>query len=318
MGGMYKMYHKSLLHFTKEFFIFLKGGAMNRSLVSRLQSLDIPVVLGIGVIHVMAIVAFAMIPKYFTWSGLVVCFALAIFLALLGINVCYHRLLTHASFKTPRWFKYVLTVIATMNWQGGPITWIGNHRYHHKHSDKEGDPHSPTHGFNSPTHGFSWAHVFWLFFKNPEGKDPKEAAEDLWRDLGIRFIDRYFWLPQFLLVPALFGLGAWYENFDTGVSWVLWGVGVRTFMTYHFTWFVNSAGHTWGYRNFDTPDKSTNNWWVAIVAFGEGWHNNHHHDQRSAAHGMRWFEFDPTYWVIKLMSYVGLAWDIKKPKNLPE
>lgn len=282
--------------------------------VDVMRRLEVANTLWIGLIHILALSAALPLLDYFnqsfSWSGVVVCFVIGGFVSIFGINICYHRLLTHRSFKTPKWFEHVLTIIATTNGQGGPAMWVGGHRIHHQHSDQDGDPHSPT-------HGFTWAHIFWVLIRSPEGRDPKLAARDLLRNPITRLIDRYFWVPQFLVIPLLFGLGWWYGDVNTGVSWIVWGVGVRTAMIYHFTWFVNSACHTWGYRNFETTDNSTNNWWVALVSWGEGWHNNHHHDQGSAAHGMRWYEFDLTYWTIRALANVGLAWDIKKPKDLP-
>src|SRR5690606_1216982 len=145
-----------------------------------------------------------------------------------------HRLLCHRSFRTPKWFEYLLTMFGCMAWQGGPIDWVGMHRIHHKHSDDELDPHSPE-------HGFTWAHVFWCMHKDPAGQDPAEAAKDLKRDPGMRLIDKFFWVPQFLLVPVVWlgGEAAQYLGLQTsGLSWVLWGVCVRTVLVYHATWFV--------------------------------------------------------------------------------
>jgi len=273
----------------------------------KFAQLDWPVVVGLTAMHVGCLVA----PFFFSWSGL----AIAIFFCWvtggLGITLCYHRLLTHRSFKTPKWFEYILTTLGCMAWQGGPIQWVGVHRLHHLHSDQELDPHTPK-------HGFSWAHMFWCMHKEGfEGRCAVDAARDLQRDPGLRLLNRYFWVIQFLLVPVIYLAGEAAANFGlatSGLSWLLWGVCVRTVMVYHGTWFVNSASHTWGYRNYDTNDISTNLWWVALVSFGEGWHNNHHAHQRSAAHGLRWFEFDLTYWTIRLLGLVGLAKDIVLPK----
>ena len=224
----------------------------------------------------------------------------------LGICVCFHRLLTHRSFKTPKIVEYVLTILGTMNWQGSPIKWVGVHRLHHQHSDEEEDPHSPKHGFN-------WSHVLWCVIKAPKGSRRRDAAKDLQRDPVMRIIDRWHFVPLILLAFAVYFLGEFL--FQAGWSWVVWGVCVRTVFTYHATWFVNSAGHTWGYRNFDTGDDSKNIWWVSLLSFGEGWHNNHHASQRSARHGMRWWEFDMTYLTIRLMKLMGLARDIIEPNG---
>ncbi|MBL0927766.1 MAG: fatty acid desaturase [Phycisphaerales bacterium] len=240
-------------------------------------------------------------PFVFTWSGLAVAVALWVLTGGLGICLCYHRLLTHRSFKTHKWVEYALTVLGTMTFQGGPLRWVSVHRIHHKHSDHDEDPHSPKHGFN-------WSHVLWTMAASPKGEDRAPAAKDLARDPVMVLIDRWHFVPQVALGAVLFGLGHWLAG--AGLSWLVWGVAVRTVFVFHATWFVNSASHTWGYRNYATDDDSKNNWWVALLSFGEGWHNNHHAEQRAAAHGRRWFEVDLTYLTIRAMALVGLAWDI--------
>lgn len=275
-----------------------------------LRSIDWPVLIAIAVMHVGCLAA----PFYFSWSGFVVSCILAWLTGALGVTLCFHRLLTHRSFKTPKWFEYFLTALGCMACQGGPIQWVGTHRLHHRHSDAPSDPHSPT-------HGFTWSHVFWCLQKNQGGMPwtAPNAARDLCRDPAMRLFNRYYIVPQ--LVAILFcylgGEGAAaYLNWQTsGLSWVFWGVAVRTVFVYHATWFVNSASHTWGYRNYNTNDHSTNLWWVALLAFGEGWHNNHHGDQRAAAHGRLWFELDVTYWTIRLLSVIGLAHDIVQERE---
>lgn len=271
----------------------------------RVRELDWRTIFGIMFVHALAVAA----PFYWSMTGLVLAIVLTAMTGWIGITLCYHRLLTHKSFDTPRWFRYILTLVSTLAWQGGPLKWVGVHRIHHAHSDKDLDPHSPQ-------HGFTWSHIFWLFFKNPEGQDPHKFTKDLQRDKGIVFIDKYFWVTQVLLTLGLFFGGYFAFDLDAGISWVAWGIGVRTVFVYHGTWFVNSAAHTWGYRNFATEDGSRNNWWVALLSFGEGWHNNHHAQQRSAAHGMKWWEFDLTYWTIKVLEKVGLAWNVVEPKPM--
>lgn len=251
-------------------------------------------ILGIGLMHLGCIAA----PFYFSWGGLASAVLLWWLAGGLGICLCYHRLLTHRSFRTPKPVEYLLTVLGTLNWQGGPIRWVGTHRIHHKHSDGDHDPHTPHHGFN-------WSHIFWCFTKDPPGFHPADAAKDLQRDRVMVFLDRFHWIWQFVVAGALLAIG--------GLPWLLWGCCVRTVFTYHATWFVNSAAHTWGYRSHETGDDSKNNWWVALLSFGEGWHNNHHAHQRAAAHGRRWFEVDLTYLTIKAMSWIGLASQIVRP-----
>lgn len=254
------------------------------------------------ILHVLALAS----PFFFTIEGLIAFLVMVPFTACIGITLCYHRLLTHRSFKTPKWFEYILAIIGTLNWQGGPIHWVGVHRIHHKESDQIADPHSPR-------HGFAWAHMTWTMLTDGKNFRCYEAAGDLMRDKVLVKIDRYFYIPQFGFAALTAGAGYWYGGWESAISVFLWGTVLRTVVVYHGTWFVNSAAHMWGYRNFETTDTSRNTWWVALLSFGEGWHNNHHAFQRSAAHGLRWFELDPTYWVIKLLSFVGLATDVVKP-----
>lgn len=275
----------------------------------RWGDLDWPVVIGIGLMHVGVFAA----PFCFSWSGFFVFIALTWLTGIVGITLCFHRLLTHRSFKTPKWFEYLLTVLGCAAWQGSPVQWVGMHRLHHKHSDHDKDPHSPN-------HGFGWSHVFWCMVKH-QGATTRwtaaEAARDLVRDKGIRLISRLYLLPQ-LTLAVLCLLGGWGASelgFQTSaLSWFIWGVCVRTTFVYHVTWFVNSASHTWGYQSYDTHDRSTNLWWLAVLSWGEGWHNNHHGDQRAAAHGRRWFELDMTYWMIRVLGWVGLAKEIVHAK----
>lgn len=247
--------------------------------------------LAIAALHAGVLLA----PFYFTWSAL----GVAAFLWWVsgGIGVClgFHRLLTHRSFQTYKPLEYIITTCGALSLQGSPIFWVGTHRMHHRDSDTDGDPHSPKHGFD-------WSHMLWCVTGDPLGRDPRELARDMERDPVHRWLDRYYWVPQLVLGVVLYAVG--------GMPWLIWGVCVRTVFSYHSTWFVNSAGHTWGYRNFDTNEFSTNNWWVAILAFGEGWHNNHHAFARSARHGLRWFEFDLTWYTIWLMEKLHLAWNV--------
>ena len=275
------------------------------------RSLDWPVIIGIALMHVGCIFS----PFYFSWSGLAV---MAFFIWLtgpIGITLCYHRLLTHRSFKTPKWFEYVLTTLGCLACQGGPIQWVGTHRLHHTQTltINPNDPHSPK-------HGFAWAHVFWCLQKNQGGQPwtACAAAQDLCRDRGMRLLNKFYIVPQIASIVLCYLGGEWAAALGwqtSGLSWLIWGVAVRTVAVYHATWFVNSASHTWGYRNYPTQDNSTNLWWVALLSFGEGWHNNHHGDQRAASHGRRWFELDPTYWTICLLSLIGLARDVIPPRK---
>lgn len=251
---------------------------------------------GLLFFHVGAIGAFFC----FSWQN----FFLFLFLYWLtdcvGITLCYHRYLTHRGFEMPKWLEYTCVVIATLTSQGGPIQWVATHRCHHAFSDQEGDPHSPR-------DGFWWSHMLWFVYMNPvlESHEFYEKyAPDLMKDRFYRFLLKYDWISQVVLGVILFLIG--------GLPWVFWGVFLRTVVALHATWLVNSASHIWGYQNFkNTRDNSKNLWWVALLSWGEGWHNNHHAHPRSARHGMKWWELDVTYGVILLFSWLKLAKNIK-------
>jgi len=264
----------------------------------------------VSAIHAGALFA----PFTFSWSGLAAFLALYI-LTGLGITLGYHRLLTHRSYSTWKPIEYFLTLCGIWANEGGPLRWVCTHRLHHTHSDEEEDPHSPK------QKGFWWAHAAWWMRDDPKTDGPIETlfnVKDLARDPVHRFFQRThaFYLP--LLAVLVFGAGYLYneaffgdtESLAIATSWLIWGMFVRTVWVLHTTWFVNSASHIWGYRNFETTDDSKNNWWVAALTFGEGWHNNHHAYQRSARHGLRWWEIDITYACIQVMAVLGLARNI--------
>jgi stearoyl-CoA desaturase (delta-9 desaturase) len=245
-------------------------------------------------------------PFTFSWSGLGICGALYL-LTGIGVTMGYHRLLTHRSFQTYRIVEYVLTLLGSLAHQGGPLKWVAVHRIHHQHSDSEGDPHSPR-------HGLCWAHMLWWMPKFPHLDNPalyERYVADLAKDPMHRFFQRWHVLLPFMFGAFLFGVGQWAGGL--GWSWLVWGMFVRTSFLYHATWLVNSATHLWGYRSYATRDDSTNLWWVAILTLGEGWHNNHHAFPRSARHGIRWWEIDVTFWLIRSLSWIGLAKQIHVP-----
>ncbi len=264
-------------------------------------------VLVIGGIHLAALLALD--PAYFSRSGLLLGVILYFVAGMLGITMCFHRLLTHRSFQTYKWMEYFLTYCGVLALQSGPMQWVAQHRIHHKEADDEPDPHSPL-------VTFIWAHMGWLFLTTPDChayEEYRRFAKDLDRDPVQRFFDHNFFLIWVSFAAVVYLAGELYGGL--GASWLVWGVLVRQVALWHATWFVNSATHLWGYRNYKTDEESTNNWWVALLAFGEGWHNNHHADQRSAAHGQRWFEVDITYYLIRLFGAAGLAWSINEPSK---
>jgi fatty-acid desaturase len=251
----------------------------------------------IGAMHVAAVAAF----WHTTWGAIAVCFLLHAVFGALGICVGYHRLLTHRSFKCPKIVEYTLALLGSQAVEGGPVDWVAHHRQHHQYPDREGDPHSAR-------RGFWWSHVLWMFW-TPSEADWRQLTErytpDLLRVPFYRFLDRMsIWLA-ILLGAVLYLVGGW--------PWVIWGMCIRLAFTYHTTWLVNSASHTFGYKNFAIDDLSTNCWWVALVSYGEGWHNNHHAFPTSARHGLRAWELDPAYWFIRFLKAVGLAWDLRTP-----
>ena len=227
----------------------------------------------------------------------------------LGIGMTYHRLLTHRGYKTPQWMEYFLTICGTLALEGGPIFWVATHRIHHQHSDKEGDPHTPR-------EGAWWAHMGWIMFGKAMHHDTgvlTRYVPDLSKDKFHVALTNWHWVTQVVVGLALLAYG--------GLPYVLWGVFFRTTFGLHATWLVNSATHMWGYKTFRTRDDSRNLWWVGLLAWGEGWHNNHHAHPVSMRHGLAWYEFDMNYIQIKLLEAVGLAWDLKiarRPKDAAE
>ena len=251
-------------------------------------------------IHVLALLAF--VPQFFSWSAVAVAAGLYFASGILGVNVCFHRTLTHRGLVLAKPLEYVLAFCGSLTVQGGPISWVATHRVHHAKSDRPGDPH----GVDK---GLFWAHIGWMLFVDPDfPKDDKIFARytpDLQAQPYYLFLERFFMPLQLALAVALFALGGW--------SWVIWGIFVRLLVTYHITWSVNSAAHAWGYRTYATKDQSTNNWWVALLTAGEGWHNNHHAFPTSARHGLRRREFDLTWIIIRSLKALGLAKEIVVP-----
>jgi stearoyl-CoA desaturase (delta-9 desaturase) len=255
------------------------------------SGLNWPTTLILILIHIGAIAALFM----FSWKA----FATTVFLYWvatgLGISMGYHRLHTHRSYKVPRWMEYFFAVCGTLTLEGGPIFWTAIHRIHHQRSDQTGDPHSPR-------EGAWWAHVGWILVGETKHNNTKllaKYAPDLAKDRFYIWLNDYHWLPIVVLTGILGLIG--------GLPMVLWAGCFRVVFGLHATWLVNSATHIWGARRFATRDDSRNNWWVALISFGEGWHNNHHAHPTSARHGLAWYEFDPSWLQIKLLKALGLA-----------
>lgn len=250
------------------------------------------------VFHIGAVAALFM----FSWKALTLALMLWWVAAGLGIGMGYHRLLTHRSYKTPKWVEYVLTVCGTLALEGGPIFWVAVHRVHHQNTDKEGDPHSPR-------DGGLWAHMGWIMTGQTMHSGSAELlpyVPDLRKDKFQVWISRWHWVPLTALGGILLVFGGW--------QFVMWGIFLRTVIGLHFTWLVNSATHMWGSQRFLTGDTSKNSFWVALLTFGEGWHNNHHAQPQSARHGFAWYEFDLNWCGISALRMLGLARDIKLPR----
>jgi stearoyl-CoA desaturase (delta-9 desaturase) len=217
----------------------------------------------------------------------------------LGISLGYHRLHTHRSYRVPRLLEYFFAVCGSMTLEGGPIFWVAMHRIHHQKSDQPGDPHSPR-------EGAWWAHVGWIMFGQSNHSNTRllsKYAPDLARHPFYIWLNNYHWVPLTVLAMLLVAVG--------GLPLFLWGICVRVVVGLHATWLVNSATHLWGNRRFETRDDSRNSWWVALLTFGEGWHNNHHAHPTSARHGLAWYEFDPSWIQIRILKFLGIARSIK-------
>ncbi len=252
-------------------------------------------------LHVGAVAAFF----YFSWSALAVAVALWFIAGSLGIGMGYHRLLTHRGYKTPIWMEYFLTLCGTLALEGGPIAWVATHRIHHQSTDKPGDPHSPIDG------GF-WAHMGWIITGNSVHSMTTELLPYVPDLRKHRF---HHWMTKGHWVPAVFvGIGLYYWG---GLPFLLWGIFLRTVVGHHATWLVNSATHMWGTQRFITGDLSRNSMWVALLTFGEGWHNNHHAAPQAARHGLTWWEVDINWYGICVLRALGLAKDIKLNKLVP-
>lgn len=239
---------------------------------------------------------------YFSWQGLLAAVLLWWISCGMGIGMGYHRLLTHRSYKAPKWLEYLLTIFATLALEGGPIFWVATHRVHHKFTDVPGDPHSPR-------DGKWWSHMGWILSGKALAQSTSELAPhvpDLINDKFHVWISKYHWVPLTTLGFTILAIWGW--------PIVFWTIFLRVTVGLHGTWLVNSANHLWGSQRFATGDDSTNNFWVALVTFGEGWHNNHHAHAQSARHGLRWWEIDINWYCIKALSWIGLARNIRLPR----
>jgi len=271
-------------------------------------------------VHLIAFLAF--VPWFFSWAGVALCVVGIFLFGTVGLSIGYHRLFTHRGFTCPRWLECTIAVLGCCCGEEAPAFWVAVHRRHHHFSDDDHDPHSPV-------SGFFWAHIGWLLAKDPELNRYTvidRYARDLKRDPFHAWLIKHDnWIVFFFLSWALFfvsGLGVglllgwnWIQAIQLGWSLLIWGGALRTVIVWHQTWFVNSASHIWGYRNYETKDFSRNNIWAGIFCNGDGWHNNHHADPNSAMHGHKWWEIDLSWTIIRSLMIVGLARDVVLPSS---
>ncbi|OVA15950.1 Fatty acid desaturase [Macleaya cordata] len=256
--------------------------------------------LGIVVLEHIAIL-FA--PFNFSWDA----FWVAVILHMVtsfGITLSYHINLTHKSFKLPKWLEYLFAYCGLHAGEGHPIYWISYHRYHHQFTDTDRDPHSPI-------EGFWFSHVNWLFdhsYINEKCGGEANNVMDLQKQAYYRFLQSTYYLHLLGLGLLLYVVG--------GFPYVIWGMGVRMAIAHQSACLVNSVCHTWGQKPWNTKDLSKNNWLMGLIAFGEGWHNNHHAFEFSARHGLEWWQIDVTWYLVKLLEYLGLATDVKVPSEM--
>jgi stearoyl-CoA desaturase (delta-9 desaturase) len=240
--------------------------------------------------------------KSITWGW----FFFMYFISGLGITMGYHRYFTHAGFKTYRWFQFILLVLGSLSLQGVLEEWVNNHRHHHRDSDTDLDPHSPRHGF---LHG----HMTWFLY-HYEWPEEKKMVNDIMKDPMIANMFPVYiasiWAG--LLLPTI--VGYYYGGLQLSFEMFLVAGVVRMSWVQHVTWFVNSWGHTWGRRPWKTGEDSTNTHIIGLIALGEGYHNNHHYDDRAAIHGWNWYDLDTTKWCLYLLEKLGIVWDLQLPK----
>ena len=247
------------------------------------------------------------------WTG-VSATALAVgtglyFLRVFAITAFYHRYFSHRTFRTSRPFQFLMAIVGNLAVQRGPIWWAAHHRHHHLHSEQPNDLHSPT------QHGFLRSHMLW-FMTGAGFRTQTRYVRDWMQYPELRALDRFDWVLPVGLLTALAATGAWLQRLapsleTNAAQMVVWGFAISTVAVYHVTYTINSLSHRWGRRRFNTRDESRNNWLLAILTLGEGWHNNHHHYPASARQGFYWWEIDLTYYGLMLLSAVGLIWDVR-------
>ncbi|MCY4443629.1 MAG: fatty acid desaturase [Proteobacteria bacterium] len=272
---------------------------------------SIPCKLNWGVTLMMTaihLIAFLFAYTYWSWSAVGVCMVLSFLTGCIGVSMGMHRLFSHRTFKVSKQISYIIGLFSTLAFQGPIAEWVARHRMHHAGSDTHEDPHNVK-------RGFFYAHMGWLLYHNDHFNHPnkiKAYSRDILQDPVLKFMStRIFMITaQCVLALLLWLIG--------GMPWLVWGTFVRLAINYHSTWLVNSAAHLWGYKTYPTNDEARNNWWVALLTWGEGWHNNHHAHASSARIGHKRWEIDITHWMILLLAKLGLASDIKDATQKPK
>jgi stearoyl-CoA desaturase (Delta-9 desaturase) len=229
-------------------------------------------------------------PKLLLWL------AASYFLRMFGVTAGYHRYFSHRSFKLNRVWQFALAFLAQTSGQKGVLWWAAHHRDHHLHSDRRADLHSPVH------EGFWWSHLGWILAEDYNAYDPQRIA-DFSRYPELVWLNRYHLVPTAVYGLAVYALGGW--------GAFVWGFLISTVVLYHGTFLINSLAHIWGSRRYATPDESRNNFVLALLTMGEGWHNNHHYFMSSVRQGVRWWEVDATYYVLRVLSWVGITRDLR-------
>jgi fatty-acid desaturase len=275
--------------------------------------------LAVGSYHLIALLALS--PWFFSRTGVALAVIGVYVFGAAGINLCYHRLLSHRSFSCPLWVEHTFAIIAVCCLEDTPARWVATHRLHHHRADDRADPHSPL-------VNLFWAYVGWLFIENTDLQRAvayDRYARDIIRDRFYRWVERavvWITLAQSLVYFAAGFLielslgGSTGEALQFAASVWLWGVIIRTVLVWHVTWCGNSFPHLFGYRNYETNDNSRNNALVAIITSGEGWHNNHHAEPGCASNQRHWWEIDLTYLLLRVLVLLGLAWDVQLPQRV--
>jgi stearoyl-CoA desaturase (Delta-9 desaturase) len=246
-----------------------------------------------ALVHLASLLIFLM-PLH--WYYLVACLGL-LAVRMFFVTAGYHRYFSHRSFKTSRVFQFVMAFMAMSSSQKGVLWWAAHHRHHHRHSDQELDLHSPT------LFGFFWSHVGWII--SDKYNDTRlEYIADFAKYPELRWLNKYHMIPPATLAVVLWLIGGW--------PMFIWGFCLSTVLLWHDTFTINSLSHLFGSRRYETGDTSKNNWLLALLTLGEGWHNNHHHFMASARQGFYWWEIDITYYTLKVLSWFGIVWDLRK------